>query len=153
VLGDGLKANLPDVLAAVARVQLRRFDELQARRRKVVDAYRSELADVPGVGVVPGAADPDSADHLMVVVLPEGTDRDAVQASMQAQGIGTSVHFRPLHTFGWFAEQGVGPGPGGTPVADQLADRTLSLPLHPRLSESDVARVVGSLRSELTRPS
>jgi dTDP-4-amino-4,6-dideoxygalactose transaminase len=153
VLGDGLKANLPDVLAAVARVQLRRFDELQARRRMIVDAYRSALADVPGVRLVPGEAEPDSADHLMVVVLPDGTDRSAVQASMQAQGIGTSVHFRPLHTFGWFAEQGVGPGPGGTPVADELAERTLSLPLHPRLSEGDVARVVDSLRSELTPPS
>jgi len=153
VLGDGLKANLPDVLAAVARVQLRRFDELQARRRTVVDAYRSALAGVPGVRLVPGEAEPASADHLMVVVLPDGTDRDAVQASMQAQGIGTSVHFRPLHTFGWFAEQGVGPGPGGTPVADELAERALSLPLHPRLSESDVERVVDSLRSELSAPS
>ena len=145
VVGDGLKANLPDVLAAIARSQFRRFDAMQATRRELTLRYRDRLAELPGLRVVPGTFDPGSADHLMMVLLPDGTDRSAVQADMQADGVGTSVHFRPLHTFGWFREQGLVPGPGGAPVADRYVDRALSLPLHTRMSPDDVDQACDAL--------
>ncbi len=78
LLGPGIKGNLPDVLAALARSQLGRFAEMQARRRQVVDCYRVGLKEIPGLELVPAEADPGSADHLMVVLLPESVDRDAV---------------------------------------------------------------------------
>ncbi len=140
----GLKANLPDLLAALARTQLARFDQLQARRRELVTRYRAALAGVPGLRFVPGAADERSADHLCVVVLPEGTDRAAVVAEMAAARIGVSVHFRPLHSFAWYAEHAL-VGPAGLATADALALRTLSLPLHPNLGDADVDRVVEAL--------
>lgn len=140
LIGAGLKANLPDLLAALARSQLARFDELQQKRRALVTRYRAALADVPGVGLVPAEQVEGSADHLLVVTLPEGIDRDAVIAHFGTEGIGTSVHFRPLHRFRWFAEHAE-IGPTGVAVADALAPRALSLPLHPRMSEFDVDRV------------
>ena len=150
ILGDGLKANLPDVLAAVARAQLERFDELQARRRELTVRYRELLGQVNGVQVVPGQLSPGSADHLMMVLLPEGTDRALVQKRMSAENIGTSVHFRPLHHFAWFQQQGLTSGPGGTPVADAHAGRALSLPLHTKLTAADVDRVCDALDRALT---
>lgn len=149
ILGDGLKANLPDVLAAIARSQLRRFDEMQARRRALVDRYRDGLAGLPGVQPVPRHADPGSADHLMMVLLPADADRAAVQAELSAAGIGTSVHFRPLHDFDWFRQQGLTPGPGGVPVAEAHRLRALSLPLHTRLADDDVDRVCDVLAGAL----
>lgn len=149
ILGDGLKANLPDVLAAVARAQLTRFPELQARRRELALRYRALLAAVPGLRLVPGELPDGGADHLMMVLLPEGTDRAEVQRRLSDESIGSSVHFRPLHTFSWFAEQGLLPGPGGTPVADTYAERALSLPLHTRLSDDDVELVVATLAQAL----
>lgn len=149
IVGDGLKANLPDVLAAVARAQLGRFDELQARRRTMATAYREHLATIEGVRVVPTSPHPGSADHLMVVVLPEHADREMVQKQMSAESIGTSIHFRPLHTFSWFAHQGLDSGPGGTPNADSVADRVLSLPFHTQLSDADIERVCSTLRCAL----
>lgn len=151
VLGDGLKANLPDVLAALARVQLGRFDEMQATRRTLVLRYRERLASVPDVLTVPRTLDPGGADHLMMVLLPAGTDREALQATMQLAGVGTSVHFRPLHTFGWFERQGLTAGPGGTPVADRHVTRALTLPLHTRMSIDDVDRVCEVLAASLDR--
>lgn len=148
VVGDGLKANLPDVLAAVARVQLRRFNQMQTRRREIVTQYRRLLDNCP-VRFVPAELNPNSADHLFVVILPHGADRAAIQADLKNRGIGTSVHFRPLHTFEWFATQGFGPGPSGLPVAGRLAERALSLPLHPRLSDSDVTRVCDALSTAI----
>lgn len=140
----GRKANLPDVLAALARSQLARFPALQARRRVLATAYRDCLASVPGVSLVPTRPHFGSADHLLVVLLPEGADRERVIASLAAEGIGTGIHFRPLHHFGWYAAHAA-IGPTGTAVADRLADRALSLPLHPGLADEDVDRVAEAL--------
>jgi dTDP-4-amino-4,6-dideoxygalactose transaminase len=149
ILGDGLKANLPDVLAAIARAQLERFPGLQARRRELALQYRATLATIPGLRIVPTTLADGGADHLMMVLLPEGVDRTAVQQQLGAAAIGSSVHFRPLHTFAWFAENGLASGPGGTPVADTYVDRALSLPFHTRLSTDDVERVATVLRASL----
>jgi dTDP-4-amino-4,6-dideoxygalactose transaminase len=149
LIGDGLKANLPDVLAAVARVQLSRFDALQARRAEIAARYRSLLSAVDGLELVPTHAHGGSANHLMMVLLPEGCDRDDVQGAMSAAHIGTSVHFRPLHRFAWFAEHGVTAGPGGTPNADAAEHRALSLPMHTVLEPDEVERVCATLVAAL----
>jgi perosamine synthetase len=121
---------------------------MQARRRALVDRYRAQLVDLPGVSCLPSEAVEGSADHLMIVRLPSGTDRDCVMHRMAARGIGTSVHFQRLSEFTWFQDNAA-MGPGGTPVADGLARRVLSLPLHPGLALADVDRVVRELGSAL----
>ncbi|MEO6630031.1 MAG: DegT/DnrJ/EryC1/StrS aminotransferase family protein [Aquihabitans sp.] len=143
LLSPGIKANLPDVLAALARSQLTRFPAMQSRRRAILGGYRAAL-EPRGITFVPEVADPASADHLAVILLPEGTDRPHVVAGLKARGINPSVHFRPLHHFTWFAENAT-VGPNGLAVCDALADRTLSLPLHVNLSDADVAYVSDAL--------
>jgi dTDP-4-amino-4,6-dideoxygalactose transaminase len=149
LIGDGLKANLPDVLAAVARAQLQRFDGLQERRRELALGYRELLADIGGLEVVPDHLPDGSANHLMMVLLPAGTDRDEVQCRLSAANIGTGVHFRPLHRFRWFEDHGVTTGPGGTPVADAAELRALSLPMHTCLADEQVERICCTLRTVL----
>ena len=148
LLAPGIKANLPDVLAALVRSQLHRLDAMQARRRELVTLYRTRLSAYPGLTLVPESAVDGSADHLMVVVLPEHVVRDEVITSLENAGIGTSVHFQPLHRFRWFTEQAE-LGPGGCPAADTVADRALSLPLHSSLSPAAVERVCDELASAL----
>lgn len=140
----GIKGNLPDVLAALARSQLARFADMQAGRRRAVRRYRDNLADVDGLGLVPSRFVEGSADHLMVVLLPEGVDRAGVVTSMSARGIGTSVHFQPLHELSWFGRN-CEIGPGGVPAATRLAPRVLSLPLYSLLAPADVDRVSEAL--------
>lgn len=140
LISPGIKANLPDLLAALARSQLERYEALQARRRALVLRYRSNLATIEGLRCVPERLEEDGADHLMIVVLPEGADRSTVVRHLNEEGVASSVHFQPLHTFQWF-EKNVLVGPGGTPVADALAPRVLSLPLHPGLTARNVDRV------------
>jgi dTDP-4-amino-4,6-dideoxygalactose transaminase len=146
----GIKANLPDILAALARSQLARFDEMQARRRVIVDHYREVLDGIPGLEIVPAVKRPGSANHLMVVLLPRDVDRGAVRERMAERGVATGIHFRPLHELEWFAARAE-IGPGGTPVADAAADRALSLPLRTGLTESDVERVCTELGHALRR--
>lgn len=148
LVAEGIKANLPDILAALARSQLARFDEMQARRRAAVERYRAHLACIDGVTVIPLQQHEGSADHLMVVLLPEDADRAAVVARLGEMGIGASVHFRPLHHFSRFAAR-CEIGPAGTATADALAPRALSLPLHADLSDHDVDRVCTALAEVL----
>lgn len=144
----GLKANLPDLLAGLARSQLARFDQLQAVRRRLVSAYREVLADIPDLDLVPPSPNARSADHLVVVLLPSGTDRATVMDRMTGEGIGTSIHFEPLHRMSWFCAHAE-IGPTGVGRAEEVADRALSLPLHANLDVDDVERVGAALRRAL----
>ena len=149
IIGPGYKSNLSDILAALARSQLHRFDELQARRRAAVLRYRRHLSGVDGLSMVPRQLDEGNADHLLTVALPPHVDRRKVFDRLHAVGIGTSLHFRPLHDYEWFAANAT-IGPSGVPVADEMADRLLSLPLHPGLTDTDVDRVCEIFAGALT---
>lgn len=146
----GIKANLPDVLSALARSQLLRFSAIQARRRELVTRYRLNLIGTNGLRLLPAMAIAGSADHLMLVALPSSIDREHLRAAASAEGIGTSVHFRPLHTFSWLRTR-TKVAPGGTPRADHLRHSVLSLPLHTRLIDGDVDRVCEWLGRYLSR--
>jgi dTDP-4-amino-4,6-dideoxygalactose transaminase len=150
LLEPGTKANLPDLLAALGRSQLARLEDRQERRRRLVIAYRKQLADVRGVRVVPEHLAVDGSDHLMVVVLPEGAHRDHVQQRMRDGGVPTAVHFPPLHHFDWFRAHAE-IGRGGLAVADAHGGRVLSLPLHAEMTVGDVERVVTTLRGAVAR--
>lgn len=140
IIGPGIKANLSDVLAALARSQLTRFDAMQACRRELVLRYRACLEGLDGLAFVPRSLHDGIADHLVAVALPLGVDRRAVFAALNSAGISTSLHFRPLHDYDWFRKNAT-VGPAGTPVADEMAERLISLPLHPGLTGAQVDRV------------
>jgi dTDP-4-amino-4,6-dideoxygalactose transaminase len=147
VLERGIKGNLSDVLASLALSQLSRFDEMQARRRAALLRYRELLADESDLRFVPRHQDSSSADHLCVVVLPRRVDREKVVSELERRGIGTSIHFRPLHQMTWFRENAtLG---GDFDVADELAPRILSLPLYSSLHSRDVDRVAHALAEAL----
>ena len=139
----GIKANMPDLLAAVALSQLDRFAETQRRRSNLVAHYRALLADV-GITCKPAATPSGSAHHLMVIELPDGVRRSDVVEHMQAARIGTSVHFEPVHRLTIAATTCL-VSPSGTPNADRLAARVLSLPLSTPMTSADVERVCGVL--------
>jgi dTDP-4-amino-4,6-dideoxygalactose transaminase len=145
LLEPGAKANLPDLLAALGRSQLARLEDRQERRRRLVIEYRKQLAVIPGVRAVPEHLAVDGSDHLLVVVLPAGADRDGIQQRLREEGVPTAVHFPPLHHFDWFRAHAE-IGRGGLAVADAHADRVLSLPLHAEMTLSDVERVATTLR-------
>lgn len=136
----GLKANMPDLLSALGRSQLARFPESQAHRRKLILRYRECLQD-SDLSFIPGEQVEGSADHLAVIDTGDARRRDAVIAALTESGIGSSVHFRPLHTFSWYNGKNAEIGPGGLAVATALDGRVMSLPLHVNLTEGDVERV------------
>lgn len=150
LLEPGSKANMPDLLAALARSQLGRLEDLQERRRRLVIEYRKQLSAIEGLRGVPEHLVVDSADNLFVVLLPESADRDRVQADLRDAGVPSAVHFPPLHQFEAL-RRCAEIGRGGLAAADSVAGRALSLPLHPGMTPNDIGRVADALNSVLSR--
>jgi|GEM_PF-87732 len=142
----GLKANMTDVQAAIGRAQLRHFDDWQRRRHSLAARYDTLISAIPGIQPLDVATPGRHARHLYVVrVLAEyGTSRDELVDALSQRGIGTSVHFIPLHQLPFFRRTALTPL-GGLPGADALFPQLLSLPMHPFLTERVVDRVCAEL--------
>lgn len=133
----GFNSRLDEVQAALLSVRLRALDEHNASRCEIAALYDRELGFLHPVAPVPGRV-----PHLYVV---RPTDRDGFRAHLQAQGIGTGVHY-PLaltrHAF--LAAHSLG---GPCPQAEQAAARVVSLPCQPGLHRTEAMRVVAAARS------
>ena len=148
----GFKANLSDVLAAIALCQLDKIDAHAEIRRRHVEAYDAAVADLPGIA--PLVRDPRDrhALHLYIVRIdPEdaGADRDAYQSALAEENVGTSIHFLPVHTLTYYRERF--PDQPPLPVAERAGREVLSLPLSPAHSDEDIADAVDALRRVHTR--
>ncbi|MEU9389978.1 aminotransferase class I/II-fold pyridoxal phosphate-dependent enzyme [Streptomyces sp. NPDC048324] len=150
----GLKANMTDVQAAIGRAQLRHLDAWQRRRHELAARYTAALDAVPGLQPLKAATAGRHARHLYVVRVGEdfGLGRDELVERLAERGIGTSVHFVPLHRLACFRGTALIPV-GGLPGADALFQQLLSLPLYPRLTEQAVDRVCEELHRLSRRPS
>ncbi len=142
----GYKANLSDVLAAIALVQLDKLPEHTERRRRQFALYDEGLAGLEGIE--PLARDPldTHALHLYVVRIDAqrfGLGRDELQRALAEERISTSIHFLPVHRLTWYRERF--PDQAALPVAERAGDEILSLPLSPAHSEDDIRDVLESL--------
>jgi dTDP-4-amino-4,6-dideoxygalactose transaminase len=150
----GYKYNMTDIAAALGIVQLERADELLAARRELAAAYTARLGEPPLDGLIelpPDAPDGSHAWHLYIVRLALdrlAVDRAQVIAALKDLGIGTSVHFIPLHLHPYYRRRW-GYTARDMPVATLEYERALSLPIWPGMSMADVDRVVEGLSSVL----
>ncbi|MDW8338265.1 MAG: DegT/DnrJ/EryC1/StrS family aminotransferase [Thermoleophilia bacterium] len=147
----GFNYRLDDVRAAIGLGQLEKLDAILAARARVAARYRELLADLDGLEL----PCPDDADHerswfVYVVALPEGTDREAVIAALEASGIQTARYLPCIHLQPYMRER-FGFREGLCPVAEALSARTLALPFHARLAEEDQLCVAEALRDALRR--
>lgn len=148
IVAPGYKYNLTDIASAIGIHQLRRAESLRQRREELAHRYRAAFADLPSVELPPDHPDRLHSWHLFPLRLRTERleiDRNAFIDGLKARGIGTSVHWRPLHlhpyyetTFGWRAED--------LPVASAVWQRLVSLPLSPSLTDAEVSLVVEAVR-------
>jgi perosamine synthetase len=171
----GFKYNPTDLASALGLAQLERADELRAARAAIADRFLAALADAARDGLVvlpPSGSSDEHAWHLFVVrlgpaartadtidpelpgvaILPEplrllASRRARAIADLTDAGIGTSVHFIPLHLHPLYRKMGY--RSGQFPGAEAAYAGAMSLPIWPGMSDVDVERVVLSLRSAL----
>jgi dTDP-4-amino-4,6-dideoxygalactose transaminase len=147
IVVPGYKANLSDVLAAIALCQLDKVERHGEIRRRQFAAYDEAVADLDGIE--PLARDPRDthAYHLYIVRIdPEqaGATRDDYQRLLREENIATSIHFLPVHRLSYYRER----FPDlSLPVAEKAGDEILSLPLSPAHSDDDMRDVVETLHA------
>ena len=140
----GLNYRLTDLQCALGRSQLAKLERFVARRREIVARYRAALADLPTIELPEEAASVRAAWHLCAVRL-RALDRRAFCAGLRKLGVGTQVHYIPVNAFPLY--RGLGYDPAATPLATSAAERLVSLPLHPTMTDADVDRVIDAVRA------
>jgi dTDP-4-amino-4,6-dideoxygalactose transaminase len=143
----GYKANLSDVLAAIALVQLDKVGTHRAIRARQFERYDEAVAGLEGVEPLARDARDTHALHLYVVRIHAdraGATRDDYQRALAAEGISTSIHFLPVHRLRWYRDRF--PEQPRLPVAERAGDEVLSLPLSPAHSEEDIGDAIAALR-------
>ncbi len=152
IVAPGFKYNLTDIAAALGIEQLRRAEELRAARERLALGYVERFADVEELDLPPVDEQHRHAWHIFPVRLRLDllrVDRNEFIEHLSAAGIGTTVHWRPLHrhpyyrqTYPWQTD--------GCPVADATWVRVVTLPLFPSMTDAEQDHVVTTVR-ELCR--
>lgn len=145
ILAPGFKYNLTDVAAALGIHQLARAEEMRQDRERLAKRYLETLSNLEELELPPVPADRIHSWHLFPVRIrleKLAIDRNGFIAELKEEGVGCSVHWRPLHlhpyyaeTFGWRAED--------LPAASAVWERIVSLPLFPAMTDVEHEHVVG----------
>jgi perosamine synthetase len=144
VLAPGYKYNLTDLAAAMGRVQLSRAQAMLERRRSVARRYLEAFGADDALVCPTVHADRDHSWHLFVLRLrleALSITRERFIDELKARGIGTSVHYIPLHLQPAYRDA-FGYRPGDFPVAEDAYRRTISLPIFSKLTDDEVQRVI-----------
>jgi UDP-4-amino-4,6-dideoxy-N-acetyl-beta-L-altrosamine transaminase len=146
----GFNYRLPDILCALGQSQLAKLPRFAAARRALMARYLEALTPL-APAVRPAASPPNSqaTPHLMCVLIDFpalGVTRREAMEALQVRGIGSQVHYIPVHSQPYYRGRY---GEMSLPGAEAWYDRTLSLPLYPGMEMADVDRVVTALSEAL----
>ena len=134
-----LKLLPSDLNAAIGQIQLARLDALQARRRELWKQYETQLAALDWLRAPPPFEETTSSRHSYFTLLVRTARRDALADHLLRHDVYTTLRFHPVHRARPYTSARCAPTMIGT---EALAEEGLNLPLHPRLSDDDVGRVV-----------
>lgn len=138
----GYNSRLDAIQAALLRLKLKHLDEWNRKRRSVAARYREQLRDLEWLQLPVESLDAEPVYHLFVVLVE---NRERFQAWLKKRGVETGIHYpRALHQLPALAGR---VDESGFPVAERLASQGVSLPMCPTLTDSDIDRVVASVRA------
>lgn len=152
VVAPGYKYNMTDIAAAIGIHQLKKADAFRERRERIARQYTEAFADLPLRSPYVARPDDTHAWHLYVIQLElEALDigRDRFIELMSEAGIGTSVHFIPLHIQPYWRDRYC-LQPEDFSVAYDVYRRAVSLPIYPKMTDGDVERVIDAVRRILS---
>jgi len=139
---EGYNGRLDAIQAGILHAKLSRLTEWNAMRRRIVKAYADQLGEIEGIAVPFEPSWSRAIYHLYVVRVP---DRQEMQDSLKAAGIGTGIHYPvPLHL--QQAYRHLGYRNGDLPVTERVSAEIVSLPMYPQLSEEQQLKVVAALK-------
>lgn len=145
----GYNYRMTDLQAALGTSQIRRLDQFVNRRNQLADRYRDRLSGLP-LRLPPRVSSGRSSDHLFVVLLDEALQprRRAIFEALREAGIGSQVHYIPVHTQPLYRDRGF--QPGDFPRSEAYYRGALTLPLFHGMTDDQQEIVIAALRRILT---
>ena len=147
VVRPGFKYNLTDLAAAIGIEQLKKCGEFWQARQRIAALYQKAFVDVEGLHLPSCGTEMQHAWHLFIIQLNLGRlkiDRNQFVELLRENEIGTSVHFIPLHLHPYYRDR-FNYQPKHFPNASAAFEQIISLPIYPRMTESDVEKVIGAV--------
>jgi dTDP-4-amino-4,6-dideoxygalactose transaminase len=147
-VAPGFKYNMPDLAAAIGLHQLARAEEFRTARQRLADRYTEAFELLEEIETPMSLPDRQHAWHLYVIRLqPERLTLSRAQfiEALRERQIGASVHFIPLHLQPYYRDM-YGYRRGDFPEAESTYDRTISLPIYPRMTGQDQEDVIDAVR-------
>lgn len=144
ITAPGFKCNMTDIQAAIGLHQLKKIEPFQQRRREIWNRYNNAFESSSALELPTIRPGHDHCLHLYVLRLRDGetsTDRNQLIEDLKERGIGTSVHFIPIHLHSHY-KNNYGYEPNDFPVAMDSFSRMLSLPLNPSLTNDQADRII-----------
>ena len=150
VVDPGYKYNMTDMAAALGVVQLTKADSYALARRRLAEIYSEGLADLPVILPHHPEANESHCWHLYVLRLTDDApiNRDTLITKLQDSGIGCSVHYIPLHKMTYWSDR-YDLKNQNFPIANQIFESCISLPLFPTMSKNEQSYVINQLRNFL----
>jgi dTDP-4-amino-4,6-dideoxygalactose transaminase len=148
----GYNYRITDIQCALGLSQLSRLEQFIGRRQAVVDEYTAAFSHLKNFKTPSLVSSGRSAWHLYVVQIdfPQlGKSRAQVMQELKKRGIGTQVHYIPVHLQPYYRNR-YGYAPGKCPQAEAYYEQCLSLPLYPAMTDEDVLRVIAAVREVIS---
>jgi perosamine synthetase len=142
----GYNYRITEMSAALGISQLSKLDSFNKRRKEVYDLY-SDLLSGLSIIMQEIRSYTQHTHHVLPVLVPEGKRR-FIRAYLQKKGIGTSIHYTPIHMFTYYKKLGY--NLKSLPNAEMIGNRVVTLPMHQNLTDADVHRVVAALKEALS---
>ncbi len=148
VVAPGFKYNMTDIAASIGIHQLEKAHSLQNRRQQIAERYNKEFANLPIV--TPYISNPQDLHswHIYVIQLKLDylqIDRDEFIKQMAEKGVGTSVHYIPLHMHPYWQDQ-YNLTKKDFPRSTQVFYRIVSLPNYPKMTDDQVSKVIATVK-------
>ena len=141
----GYNYRIDEIRSALGLAQLRKLADNNERRRKISRIYWNELGG-SGIEFPFQGTESHSACHLFPILLPADANRKQFMDQMHSAGVQTSIHYPPIHQFSYYARRYPGVN---LPITELVAQREVTLPLYPTMTDEDVQEVVAAVRKSL----
>ena len=146
VVNPGFKYNMPDMAAVIGRVQLKKVDNLNNKRKEIAEKYMQAFSPLKDILTLPSdIEDGKHSWHLFPLLIEKG-NRDDFIDHLKERNVGTGVHYIPLHFFDFY-QKSYGYNKGDFPHAESVFRKIVSIPLFPSLTEEEIERVINAVYS------
>ena len=141
VVDLGFNHRINEVASAIGRVQLKKLDGNNEKRRRIVEEYNKRVGSISGISVPFRDHKEKPSCHIFPILLSEDVSRNGFIDRLKEKGIQTSIHYPPIHLFTHYRKM-LGVDEGALPKTEFIGEHEVTLPLYPLMGKEEVEYIV-----------